>query len=131
MWLCPSFYPDLFLKNYQSWHFFTTKYFQFDAPFIFFYRRVTREAEKITDIKCQYCPCNSNKKCPIFHLITRLFGLFQSNNTICCIYSSPLLKTAFYKVSRKKSYFLSGQATKRGRGLNGCASKEKRTFFLM
>ena len=32
---------------------------------------------------------------------------------------------------QKESYFLSGRATKRGRGLNGCATKEKRTFFVM
>ena len=31
----------------------------------------------------------------------------------------------------KKNYFLSGRATKRGGGLNGCATKGKRTFFLM
>ena len=31
---------------------------------------------------------------------------------------------------QKKSYFLSGRATKRGGGgLNGCATKIKRTFF--
>ena len=32
---------------------------------------------------------------------------------------------------RKKSSFLSGRATKRGWGLNGCATKEKRIYFLM
>ena len=31
--------------------------------------------------------------------------------------------------SRKKSSFLSGRATKRGGGLNGCATKQKKTFF--
>ena len=30
---------------------------------------------------------------------------------------------------QKKSSFLSGQATKRGGELNGCATKEKVTFF--
>ena len=34
------------------------------------------------------------------------------------------------KGSRKKSSFLRGPATKRGEGLNGCATKEKRTFFF-
>ena len=29
----------------------------------------------------------------------------------------------------QKNSFLSGRATKRGGGLNGCATKEKRTFF--
>ena len=35
----------------------------------------------------------------------------------------------FLREAAKKSSFLSGQATKRGGGLNGCATKEKRTFF--
>ena len=32
-------------------------------------------------------------------------------------------------LGRKKSSFLSGRATIRGGGLNGCVIKEKRTFF--
>ena len=35
-----------------------------------------------------------------------------------------------YWEAAKKSSFLSGRATKRGGGLNGCATKEKRTFSL-
>ena len=33
------------------------------------------------------------------------------------------------KAASKKSSFLSGRTTKKGGGLNGCATKEKRTFF--
>ena len=40
-----------------------------------------------------------------------------------------LIITRPHKESRKKSSFLSGRATKRGGGLNGCATKEKITFF--
>ena len=35
------------------------------------------------------------------------------------------------KPQKKESSFLSGRATKRIRGLNGCATKEKKTFSLM
>ena len=34
------------------------------------------------------------------------------------------------KGSRRKSFLLSGRATKRGGGLNGCVTKEKRTFLM-
>ena len=45
------------------------------------------------------------------------------------IYDTSLGFPIIGKGSRKKSSFLSGQATKRGEGgLNGCAIKEKRTF---
>ena len=33
------------------------------------------------------------------------------------------------KGRRKKKFFISGPATKRGGGLNECATKEKITFF--
>ena len=41
------------------------------------------------------------------------------NQTLSLTYGKP-----------KKKYFLSGRATNRGKGLNGCATKEKRTFLM-
>ena len=43
--------------------------------------------------------------------------------------SYQLVNDKLRKGSRKKSYFLSGRATKRG-GVNGSAHKEKRTSFF-
>ena len=36
----------------------------------------------------------------------------------------------FLREAAKKNSFLSDRATKRGEGLNGCATKEKKTFWM-